>query len=223
MHLAVSHVQCRAHASVRICPVTGFTNKADSALVRGHPATQQHPGPDSLVSACQSQQQSLDERRRNDLGLTSSLLQLGPVSTGFPLPLWYSAGSEPDSDTKDDTARDRYLRRLRASPLSCILVDLACSTHCFVPAKSENTKALQSCCRCCNLPSRYWPHSSPESSRCLAPPWRRCRQLSCCRMLLTTRSCLDSSLRTRVALCSQCSEQLPTVQRCCAVPRSLPA
>ena len=116
MHLVLSPVKCRAHANVRICSSTGSTNKPDSTVVRGHPATQQHPGPDSLVSATQSQQ-SLDERRRNDLGLTSSLLQLGPVSTGFPLPLWYSAGPEPDSDTKDDTARDRYLRRLRASLL----------------------------------------------------------------------------------------------------------
>ena len=64
----------------------------------------------------------LQERRRNDLGLTTSLLHLGPVSTGFPLPLWYSGGSESEADSASPTARERYLQRLKVR-----LMHVACS------------------------------------------------------------------------------------------------
>ena len=88
--------------------VSGFERRAP---------TQRPQSSSQQVDLGKEAQEAVQETRRNDLGLTNSLLNFGPVATGFPLPLWYSAGQDTGQATGSSelTARERFLQRLMVS------------------------------------------------------------------------------------------------------------
>ena len=77
------------------------------------------PPVQQLTRQAHQAQQAEDERRRNDLSLTTSLMQLGSLGTGLlgALPFGYSR--DPSQDTQQLGVREAFLQRLKASCPAC--------------------------------------------------------------------------------------------------------